>query len=650
MDILELVNVAMLVAMWLTVRWTCKHIVSAWRIIFPQRKKSLRKGTLPFVRIRHALVQVYRCGTAGLLVTVFLMSLLSQVAYAQPAPTPPPDDTPVVVGPDATIIDPGRSPYAPVIDCRNPPEPDRPGSGLVGSLDTPGGKGTQGSVYWEVGYAGLTWHDYDQGCVAAAAPILAQWSATTWLANGVFNVAKLLVGFVNWAHYLIADGSEVFAPLDNLIETATRTAYEAVYLQYIGPVLVVLAVLLLILAMRGNLPEQYNRAGYAVIALAIAGLVYQSPVNTASIADDLLLDGVTQMQNGFLTETGMGDEHTLPTVLVDQVIYQNWLMGLVGNTDVPQTALGRDVLRAQTFTIQEVEQGLANDALAEQKKQDFKTLGEQMGDRYDVFKGERSARMGAAVLAWVQAACIAAFQLVSKLLILVCLLILRMLVMTGPFWALLIILRPQTAHDVLRIAGAAIINTIIVGFLAGVHAVIVISVFREDSGIDLWLALLITGGVTYFFWSLGKPFKRLSMMLSLTTQSFSPSQPSGRIANLWRRYTGASNERQTRWWNERKAAHGQGYSDPSRDRPESTQPTQRRSTPIEPQPSRKAIEAGAVDGSKRPRPAKATEADIVDGPIYERKPPTVVADQGKDGVYDITSDSSFRIYKPRRRT
>lgn len=221
--------------------------------------------------------------------------------------------------------------------------------------------------------------------------------------------------------------------------------------------------------------------------------------------------------------------------------------------------------------------------------------------------------------------------------------------MTAPFWALLIILRPQTAHDVLRIAGAAIINTVFVGFLAGVHAVIVISVFHEDSGVDLWFALLITGAVTYFFWSLAMPFKRLASMLSLTTQSITPNQPSGLVANLWRRYLGGSNDRQTRWWKQRKA-EAEHKAQSTGGRPEGEPRSTRRLTPVE-KPVATQTSTRSSTPVEQPR-GKAREAEVDPQPIYRRpgQPPTVVAKQGDDGAYNITSDSGEppRIYRSRR--
>ncbi|MBW1279525.1 hypothetical protein, partial [Escherichia coli] len=84
--------------------------------------------------------------------------------------------------------------------------------------------------------------------------------------------------------------------------------------------------------------------------------------------------------------------------------------------------LGRDLLRAQTYTKAEINDSLPSPELAEQKKADFAAIGERMGDRYPYFTGEAGSRTGAGVLAVVQAICIALFQLLSKVLVLVAML------------------------------------------------------------------------------------------------------------------------------------------------------------------------------------------------------------------------------------
>lgn len=454
----------------------------------------------------------------------------------------------------------GQPAFAQGFDCKESPEPDRPGTGLVGSLDPPrASHGEIGSVYREVGYAGLVWHNYDIGCAGAA--LNPSTTTDTWLGNQAMNLAKFAVGGVNWAHYLLASEGEVLSPLDQLIGQGTRAMYDAVFTTFIGPALLLLAVILLVLALRGDLARQTQRAALAVVALVVGSAAYLAPVDWAKAGDGLLLSGVTQMQEGFLGQVGLGTRDTLPTVLVDQVIYQNWLRGEFGAPEVPQAQeMGRDLLRAQTFTIDEVDERRDTLQVAEQKKADFAAIAGRMGDRYPYFQGESGSRIGAGVLAVVQAMCIALFQLLSKVLVLVAMLVLRLLVMTAPAVAVIAILKPEIMPALLRVAGAAIVNTLVVGALAGLHALLVVSLFRPGSGIDLWLALLVTGVVTVVLWAVARPFRRLVSMVSLTREQFGgivPGAGTGPLSRVWQRVRGAptdDDDRQTRWWDERRGA------------------------------------------------------------------------------------------------
>ena len=477
----------------------------------------------------------------------------------------------VVTGLVGTSVLLGTPAFAQSLECKEAPEPDRPGTGLVGSLDPPTyGVGEPGSVYYEVGYSGMVWHNYDLGCAGTAFNPAS--TTDTWLGNQAFNVAKFGVGGVNWAHYLISGGGDLLAPLDAVIRDATSAMYEAVFTTWIGPALVVLSVILLVLAVRGDLARQAQRTAFALAALMVGSAAYLTPVDWAKAADGLLLNGVTQMQEGFLSQVGLGDRDTLPTVLVDRVVYDNWLRGEFGSPEVPQAQqLGRDLLRAQTFTKAEVAEGRDTAALAEQKKTDFGTLAGQMGDRYTYFQGKSGSRIGVGVLAVIQAACIALFQLLSKVLVLTALLLLRLMVMTAPAIAVVAVLKPEILPALLRVAGAAIVNTIVVGALAGLHALLVVTLFRPGSGVDLWLALLVTGVVTVVLWAVARPFRRLVSMVSLTNEQFGgivPGAGTGPMSRVWRRMRGGpDDDRQSRWWEERRTA-GDGVGGYDAVRPE----------------------------------------------------------------------------------
>ncbi|MHA6785857.1 hypothetical protein ACVGOW_33405 [Pseudonocardia saturnea] len=568
----------------------------------------------------------------------------------------------------------GTPAMAQPFDCKESPEPDRPGTGLVGSLDPPTyGVGEPGSVYDEVGYAGLVWHNYDLGCAGSAVFNPAS-TTDTWLGNQAFNVAKFTVGGVNWSHYLIADGGELLSPLDDLISTGTTAMYDAVFSTFIGPVLAVLAVILLVLATRGDLAQQARRGAFAVLALVIGSAAYLTPVDWAKAADGLLLDGVTSMQEGFLDQVGLGNRDTLPTVLVDNVIYQNWLRGEFGAPDVPQAQeLGRDLLRAQTFTKAEIAEGADTLELAEQKKADFAAIGERMGDRYPYFTGEAGSRTGAGILAVVQAICIALFQLLSKVLVLVAMLMLRLMVMTAPAIAVVAVLKPDILPALLRVAGAAIVNTLVVGALAGLHALLVVSLFRPGTPIDLWLALLVTGVVTVVLWAVARPFRRLVSMVSLTREQFGgivPGAGSGPMSRVWQRMRGGpEDDRQSRWWDERRGAAA-GASFGGGTRPEAEAPMRVRATaerivrprteieapstptfvPAARRPALPAGGGGVGGGGSTPRWSEPGEVD--DRTIY-RRPDSVPMRPGAarpvqaeivDGV------PVYRIYRPQQRS
>ncbi len=567
----------------------------------------------------------------------------------------------------------GTPALAQPLSCKESPEPDRPGTGLVGSLDPPAGShGEPGSVYREVGYGGTVWYTYDLGCVGSAVfnPAV---STDTWLGNQALNVAKFTVGGVNWAHYTLAGGGDLLQPLDNVIASGARGMYSAVFTTWIGPVLAIFAVILLFLALRGDLAQQAQRVAFAVAALAIGSAAYLAPVNWAKIADPLLLQGVTDMQNGFLGQVGLGDVNTQPTVLVDQVVYQNWLRGEFGSPDVAQAGqFGRDLLRAQTFTIDEVNEHRDTLELAGQKKNDFATIAGKVGDRYPYLQGKSGSRIGAGVLAVIEAVCIALFQLLSKVLVLVAMLIIRLLVMTAPAAAVVAILKPDILPALLRVAGAAIVNTLVVGALAGLHSLLVVSLFRPGSGVDLWLALLVTGVVTVVLWAVARPFRRLVSMVSLTREQFGgivPGAGSGPMSKVWQRLRGGEDEdRQTRWWEERRGAatgaDGSGGARPETDTHVRVPAQARRVVPpapaveAPPQPRlvpaarRAALPAGAGGagvGAGR-RPPLWDEPDVVDDRTIYRRPDAVPLRPG--GARPVQAEivdgvPVYRIYRPR---
>jgi hypothetical protein len=367
----------------------------------------------------------------------------------------------------------------------------------------------------------------------------------------------------------------------------------------------------------------------------------------------------------------MGDRDTLPTVLVDRIVYDNWLRGEFGSPEVPQAQqLGRDLLRAQTFTKQEVAEHRDTAELAEQKKAAFTTLAGQMGDRYTYFQGKSGSRVGVGVLAVIQAACIALFQLLSKVLVLTALLLLRLMVMTAPAIAVVAVLKPEILPALLRVAGAAIVNTIVVGALAGLHALLVVTLFRPGSGIDLWLALLVTGVVTVVLWAVARPFRRLVSMVSLTNEQFGgivPGAGAGPMSRVWQRMRGGpTDDRQTRWWDERRgAAVEEEYGGGARPESEPVARVRAQATRV-PRPRTETEPSEAptpIPGARRPAlpsgpngiggattmPSWAEPGEVDDRVIYRRPDAVPLRPGGARPVQAELVDGVrvYRIYRPR---
>ena len=188
------------------------------------------------------------------------------------------------------------------------------------------------------------------------------------------------------------------------------------------------------------------------------------------------------------------------------------------------------------------------------------------------------------------------------------------MVMTAPAIAVVAVLKPEILPALLRVAGAAIVNTIVVGALAGLHALLVVTLFRPGSGIDLWLALLVTGVVTVVLWAVARPFRRLVSMVSLTNEQFGGIVPgagtgpdvAGVAADARRRgrrsavpvVGGAAHRGRGRRRLRRRAARGGRRSWRRRTRPAAGPRTPRRRTEVDApaQPSIPAARRPALPG------------------------------------------------------
>ncbi|WP_165939900.1 type IV secretion system protein [Saccharopolyspora aridisoli] len=459
------------------------------------------------------------------------------------------------------------------LDCKEAPNPERPGSGMVGALDpAPMGAGNPGSAYDEVGYAGLIWHTYDLGC-GPQGVTNPNALVDTWVGNELFNLAKNLVGATNGLHYALLNG-DLMDPLDEVIATGTVALYDSVFAPWFGIVALVLAVVLFRYIWQGDLASIGKRGMWALAALWFASATYLTPLVYTHALDEIVITGTSAVQAGFLHEVGVDEANALPTLLHDQVIYRNWLRGEFGSPDSPQAQqLGRELLRAQAWTKQEVNAG-ADGGSPEPKKQAFEDVAGKMGSAYGYFQGIDGSRVGAGVLGSVQSLAYASFQLLAKATILLAQVLLRVLILAGPLIGLIALVYHQILRMIGRVAGAAVLNVVMVSALAGLHTLILTWIFDPTRGFSALTQILLAALITIVFLMIARPIRRIAQMVELsvgTVGRAAPRAQGGIFARFGRR---GENPSGGEFWDQvRDSDPDDEYGDrPRRRRPEALLP------------------------------------------------------------------------------
>ncbi len=440
-------------------------------------------------------------------------------------------------------------------DCKEAPNPERPGTGMVGALDpTPIGHGVPGSVYAEVGYAGLVWHTYDLGCgpsgIMDPDAVIGNWTG-----NQLFNVAKVLVGATNGLHYALAEDG-LLAPLDDLIVSGTVALYDSVYAPWFGLVAVLLAIVLFRHIWRGDLATVSKRALWALAGIWLAAATYLTPLLYTQVLDEVLVEGSQQIRTGFLDEVGIEAPDALPTLLHEQIVYTNWLRGVFGSAHGPQaTELGRDLVRAQTYTKQEIANGAddPDSGVAERKKQEYEQIAERTGSAYGYFQGVDGSRVGTGFLAMVQAMMFALFQLLAQAALLLAQVLLRVVILVGPVIGLIAILYHELLRGVGRAVGAALLNVVVISALTALHTLVMVWVFDPARGLSVLSQMLLAGLVTLVMLLVARPVRRMWQMVELSVSAVGgavPGAPPGALSRVRRRRAGADPTAAERFWDD----------------------------------------------------------------------------------------------------
>lgn len=442
------------------------------------------------------------------------------------------------------------------LDCV--PNPERPGSGMVGAIDqTKGENGEPGSPYQQHGYAGMVWHIYDESCGGLVPGGVTDPGATidNWAGNQLFDLAKLVVGATNSLHhtlYLMPLEGGILGGLNAQIGQVADSIFNNIYAQLFGLFALILAVLMFRQIWRGNLAAVSKRALFALGGMWLAASSFVMVANYDRI-DALIVDTTTGIQAGFIDpgEDAVGFTY-LPTQLHSKIVYENWLRGEFGSPDAPQAEeFGRRLLEAQAWSWEDLDSGRDGDDAAEQaKKAEYKAIAGQLGPATGYFKGTDGSRTGSGALAFLQSIFYSLFQFFAKLAVLLAQLLLRILTLTAPIIGLVALVHHDILRKVGRAAGAVVLNVLILSVLAGVHAKFLQMIFSPESTLSLLTQMLLAGIVTFVFFLVGRPMRRMWQMLEMSVGAAgaSVSGPGTGIFSRFRRNKHAGPTPQDNFW------------------------------------------------------------------------------------------------------
>ncbi|RZQ62863.1 magnesium transporter [Amycolatopsis suaedae] len=421
------------------------------------------------------------------------------------------------------------APQAAAAECGAAPNPERPGSGMVGALDPAQGHGAAGSPYVDYSYAGMVWNVYQTNCGPLSGITDPNSTIDTWGGNQLFNIGKNIVGATNSLHYTVMEGG-LLSPLYNAVKSGAEKVYNNIYAQLFGLAALLLAIVLFRNIWRGDLSTVSKRALFALAAVWLAASSF-AMLRYYDQIDRVIVQTTTNIQAGFVDESqDQVVRHVLPTTLHTQVVYNNWLRGEFGAPDAQQAKdFGPRLLDAQAFTWAQLRAGDdAKQEVVDAKKAEFKAIATQLGPATGYFTGEDGSRTGAGFLAFLQSLVYSLFQLFAKAAVLLAQVLVRLFTLTAPLIGLVALLHHDILRRVAKVIAAVAFNLVILSVLAGVHALILQAIFAEGSALSMLVQMALAGLVTILLFLVGKPTRRLWQMVEMSVSMVGSAVPTPR--------------------------------------------------------------------------------------------------------------------------
>lgn len=431
---------------------------------------------------------------------------------------------------------------AEVAQCLSAPAPETPDSGMAGWFASePASSKENGptGLYSQYGYAGYDYTTYDQGCVSPITHPASSFEDT--VANGEFMIASSIIGASNALRQYSWDPQTMWGWADPLVNKATRSLYDKVFTIFGSITLAVVGLYLLWRSRQSDMSNAVTTAGWAVFVMVVVTAIAAWPVRSAHLADSTLVGGLNVVHGAIGPESDtippskcLSDnpedcvDHRSPAVRASDtatknMIYKNWLRGLLGSADSP-TAIkygpvlydAKSLTWGQEATIAKHPE--TRTAILNAKQQQWNTVAQQIKvedpQAYSYLQGEQGMdRIGAGFIAILSSLFFAMFDIVASILVLIGFLIFRWAVIAAPILGTLGILRPASS-GLRRLANAvlaAIFNIIIFGTGAAVY-LFAVDLIMSTTTLPGWLQVVLMWLVGVVGWLLLRPYRRITQM------------------------------------------------------------------------------------------------------------------------------------------
>lgn len=419
------------------------------------------------------------------------------------------------------------------LDCKEPPAPTRPDSGVAGwflseprtaPTGDPFKPDAKVSIYDIYGYAGLDYTTYDLGCGGTARDPGA--TSMTSMANIVASPAMWMVALDNSVREYAYRPDSMWGWTNDLVRRASDALRERIFNVWGAVVLGVVGIWLLWGARSGNMSDAAMTAGWALMVMALVTAVASWPVQASTVADNTLTGALGQVSS-VLAQQDASDEREPAVrasgVLTETILYKQWLRGTLGSAD-SETAkrYGPALFQAKALSWEEAkrirqskdEREKIYAAKAQLWTETAEKVKDEDPDAYEYLVGRKgSERVGSAMLALISALVVTPFDLMASLLILVAFLIIRLAVAFLPAIGTVAILRPAAGplRGLLRTVLAAVINCVIFGAGSALF-LLAVEVITGTSSLAGWQQVLLIWLTGLILWLLLRPYRRLTQL------------------------------------------------------------------------------------------------------------------------------------------